>query len=207
MRVFSAKKSLGLITAFAIAIAGVISPIMGVSPASAAPSLGTNPSSTVAVVVNSTTVLNNTLDASNDLQVTGYPSTDLVRVVVSVDSGNVQLAATTGLSAIQGYTLDTAAHSSIGWQSTQADANTALSGLKYIAGGSAGSANITLTSSYAGASGGGASPAFYAANGHYYQYVATTRTWAAAQADVANNPLTYTFNGMRGYLATVTTSG
>jgi len=207
MRVFSVKKPLGVIAAVAIAIAGAISPIMGVSPASAAPSLGTNPSSTVAVVVNSTTVLNNTLDASNDLQVTGYPSTDLVRVVVSVDSGNVQLAATTGLSAIQGYTLDTAAHSSIGWQSTQADANTALSGLKYIAGGSAGSANITLTSSYAGASGGGASPAFYAANGHYYQYVNNVVTWAAAEADVANNPLTYTFNGMRGYLATVTSSG
>ena len=204
---YSGTKPLGLLTAFAIAIAGVIAPMAVVSSASAAPSLGTNPASGVNVVVSSTTTLNSALDASNDLQVTGYPTSDLVRVVVSVDAGNVQLTATTGLTAIQGYSLDTAAHASIGWQSTQADANTALNGLKYIAGATAGAANITLTSSYAGPSGGGASPAFYSANGHYYQYISTARTWAAARADVANNPLTYTFNGLRGYLATVTSSG
>jgi uncharacterized repeat protein (TIGR02543 family) len=200
-------KPLGLLTAFAIAIAGVIAPMAVVSSASAAPSLGTNPASGVNVVVSSTTTLNNVLDASNDLQVTGYPASDLVRVVVSVDSGTIQLAATTGLTAIQGYTLDTATHTDLGWQSTQADANTALNGLKYIAGSSAGAANITLTSSYAGPTGGAASPAYYSGNGHYYQYVATARTWDAAESDVANNPLTYTFNGMRGYLATVTSSG
>ena len=197
------KKFISAVVAVLLPIAALSS--LNAAPANAAPTLGTNPSSPVNVVVSSTTTLNNVLDSANDLQVAGYPPTDLVRVVVSVDSGNIQLTATTGLAAIQGYSLDTAAHPSIGWQSTQADANTALNGLKYIAGSSAPSAaNVTLTSSYAGASGGGASPAYYAANGHYYQYVATSRTWAAAQADVANNPLTYTFNGLRGYLATVT---
>jgi uncharacterized repeat protein (TIGR02543 family) len=207
MRVFSVNKPIGVLTAFALAIAGVVSPILGISPASAAPSLGSNPSSTVSVVVNSTTTLNNVLDASSDLAVSGYPANDLVRVVVSVDSGTIQLASTTGLSSIVGYSVDTTARATLGWQSTQTDANNALAGLKFIAGGSAGSANLSITSSYAGASGGGATPAFYSGNGHYYQYVPTARTWANAQADVANNALTYTFNGMRGYLATVTSSG
>ena len=207
MRRFFVSKPVGLVTAIALAIAGAVSPILGVQSASAAPSLGTNPSSGVNVVVSSTTTLNGVLDPSNDLQVTGYPAGDLVRVVVSVDSGSVQLTSASGLTAITGYSVDTTARTELGWQSTQADANTALNGLKYIAGSSAGNANITLTSSYAGPSGGGASPAYYAANGHYYQYISTTRTWTAAQADVANNPLTYTFNGLRGYLATVTSSG
>ena len=207
MRVFSVKKPLGVIAAVAIAIAGAISPIMGVSPASAAPSLGSNPSSNIAVVVGSTTTLNNSLDAAGDLQVTGYPTNDLVRVVVSVDSGTIQLASTTGLGAIVGYYADTTARSSLGWQSTQADANAALAGLKFIAGGSATTANVTLTSSYAGPSGGSATPAYYATNGHYYQYVTTLKTWDNAQADIANNPLTYTFNGLRGYLATSTSAG
>ena len=124
------KKFISAVVAVLLPIAALSS--LNAAPANAAPTLGTNPSSPVNVVVSSTTTLNNVLDSANDLQVAGYPPTDLVRVVVSVDSGNIQLTATTGLAAIQGYSLDTAAHASLGWQSTQADANTALNGLKSV---------------------------------------------------------------------------
>jgi uncharacterized repeat protein (TIGR02543 family) len=203
VRRFFVSKPVGLVTAIALAIAGAVSPILGVQSASAAPSVGSNPSSTMAVVTSSTTTLNSSLDASSDLQVTGYPSGDKVRVVLTASAGSkIQLSAVTNLTAITGYSLDTTEHNSVGWQATPADSNTALNGLKFIASSSTGSASVTLDVSYAG----NGDYAYFADNGHYYLNVTSPKTWTAAAADIANNPLTYTFNGLRGYFATSTSS-
>jgi hypothetical protein len=48
-----------------------------------------------------------------------------------------------------------------------------------------------------------AAPIQYATNGHYYQFVSTALTWGQAKAAAE----TMTFNGMQGYLATITNQG
>jgi uncharacterized repeat protein (TIGR02543 family) len=208
---FSIRKPLSIVAAVAIALVGAISPLATTSPASAVPvttSIGTNPSTDLNAVVSSTTTLNSVLATANDLVITGYSAGDKIRVVVDASAGTqVQLTATTNLTSVTGYTLSTSATSQLGWISSQADANTALAGLKFIAGSTASTSSVTVTASYAGPSAGTGTYAYYAGTGHYYQYVSTTRTWVDAQADVANNPSTYTFNGLSGYLATVTSSG
>lgn len=207
---FGIRKQLSTLVALAIAMTGVISPLAATSPANATvtTSVGTNPSVDLNAVVSTTTTLNDVLASANDLAISGYTTADKIRVVVDASAGTqVQLNSTSNLTAVNGYTLSTSATNQLGWTSTQADANTALNGLKFIAGSSPSTSSVTVTVSYAGPVAGTETYAYYSGTGHYYQYVSTTRTWANAQADVANNASTYTFNGLRGYLATSTSAG
>ena len=207
---FNLSKPLSVIATVAMAIAGVISPLAATSPASATGpiTLGTNPTVGLNAVVSSTTTLNDVLDSAGDLVITGYNATaDKIRVVVDASTGTqIQLTATTGLTAVTGYNLSTSATTQLGWTSTQTAANTALAGLKFIAGSSASASSVTVTVSYEGPIAGTGTYAYYSGNGHYYQYVNTARSWTDAQNDVTSNASTYTFNGLRGYLATVTSA-
>lgn len=162
--------------------------------------------SRVVVAPSSTTTLNTPLTAqSSAMTISGFgsaPSTDLVRVeLTETGGGKIQLASTSGLTAVTGMPLDTGVQDSIGFTGSVDSANTALAGLKYVAGASFETASVNIVVSYAGT--GSDLYAFYGTNEHFYKYVSTGATWTAAKDAAA----AATFNGMTGYLATSTSSG
>ena len=184
-------------TPLAIALSGLLA-IGGLAPANAVTSVGPA-SSTLNVDVSSTTTLNTALGASSDIEISGFLAGDLVRVVVETTAGGtLQLTSTANLTAITGYTLDTTARSAIGFTATTANANTALAGLKFIAGASAATPTISVVVSYAG----NGTVAYYETNEHFYEFISTALTWEAARTAAAAK----TFNGLQGYLATSTTA-
>lgn len=183
-------------TPIAIALSGLLA-IGGLLPANAVTSVGPA-STTLNVDASSVTTLNTALGASSDIEISGFPAGDLVRVVVSTTAGGtLQLTSTTDLTAITGYTLDTSARSAIGFTATTANANTALAGLKFNAGASAATPTISVVVSYAG----NGTVAYYETNEHFYEFVSTPLTWESARSAAAAK----TFNGLQGYLATSTT--
>ena len=190
---------------FNIAISAILALVIGVfipQAAFAATSVGPT-SSRVVVAPSSTTTLNTPLTAqSSAMTISGFgtsPSTDLVRVeLTETGGGKIQLASTSGLTAVTGMPLDTAVQDSIGFTGSVDSANAALAGLKYVAGASFETASVNIVVSYAGT--GTDLYAFYGTNEHFYKFVSTGATWTAAKtaAEAA------TFNGLRGYLATST---
>ncbi len=122
--------------------------------------------------------------------------TGTVRVVVEATGGTVKLADATGVTAItQGYAASlTDGGTSIAFEGDLGQVNAALQQLQANL---ATNPNMTLTVS---AIKGGS--AYNPQNGHYYEVVTAGASWDAANAAAA----TKTFNGLKGYLATITSA-
>ncbi|MDA9787007.1 fibronectin type III domain-containing protein [Pontimonas sp.] len=138
---------------------------------------------------------------TSSCDVTGFASGDQVMVVVSKSdgsalSGEVKLGSTTGLTqSLTGYQVDATQSGlfEIAFEGTQAEVNAALETLQYKSPAGGGDETIGISASLAGA-------AYFAGTGHYYEFVSSTTTWALAKTGAASR----TFNGLTGYLATVT---
>jgi hypothetical protein len=173
---------------------------------------------------NSQVTINDALQ-SDKLSADGF--TGRVRGVISVDCGNVRITTTTGLSLVYGYQspLDDPALS-IAFEGTVANVNAALNSLTYNRASCSGTQQLTGSISQA-ASDQNAPISYNPANGHYYQYISDQVTWDAAFNIITGSTLAgtdgyatgirgsynhnrsysscfYKFNGMCGYMATVT---
>lgn len=125
----------------------------------------------------------------------GYSGT--VRVVVEATGGTVKLASDAGVTAItQGYGSLTAGATSIAFEGTLGQVNAALQQLQANL-----ATNPNMTLNVSAIAGGGA---YNPQNGHYYEVVtsADAVTWEAAKDAAALK----TFNGLTGYLATITSA-
>jgi hypothetical protein len=168
--------------------------------------------------------INNAL-SSNKLSATGF--TGRVRAVVSVDCGDVHITTTTGISGVYGYQDPvTSSGASIAFEGTVSDVNSALNTLTYNRETCAGTQH--LTGSIIQASADPSSPISYnPSNGHFYQYIDNPISWDGAFNTITGSNLQgtdgtfagilgsynpnrsyaschYKFNGMCGYMATVT---
>jgi len=138
---------------------------------------------------------------TSSCDVSGFAAGDEILVVVSKSdgsalSGRVRLDDDTGLADVTGYTTTPTGASGfaeIAFEGTQAEVNAALETLQYKSPAGGGDETIGISASLAGA-------AYFAGTGHYYEFVSSTTTWALAKTGAASQ----TFNGMTGYLATVT---
>lgn len=196
--------------------------IQPLSQANADTSVGPNGNS-INVEANTTVRLNSLL--TNPLTATGFPETLTVQAVLSTDLGTLleTETAANGISAVTGFQALGTAASSIAFAGTPSQINSVLNNVQLIAPTTVGgSAHLTLTVSARGSG----SIAYNPTNGHFYQYVSTPVTWDAAFNAITgaslNNDLTvvnvsartsqtvsscaYSFNGMCGYFATVSTS-
>lgn len=128
----------------------------------------------------------------------GFGLEDTVRIVVEATGGTVKLGSTTGLNQITtGYDdWATGTGTSIAFEGTQANINAALQTLQTNLGNNS---NVTLEIS---AILGGA--AYSPETGHYYEVVTggSTISWTDAKNAAAGK----TFDGLQGYLATITSS-
>ena len=139
--------------------------------------------------------------------VSGF-STDVLITIVAT-AGYVKITTVTGLEQINGYCGYTADNSSsepdnctddnrseIGFEGTQAEVNAALATLSFKGDGSTSNVSITASATPTGA-------AYNSSNGHYYRAVSSDNIeWddarAAAKSDAQK------FNGLTGYLVTIT---
>ena len=145
-------------------------------------------------------------------EVSGF-STD-VFVVVTGTAGKLKILTFAGLeqkTGYCGYTADDAssepsdcagdsinATDGVGFEGTQAEVNVALATLSYKGDGSTSSVSITASATPTGAS-------YNPTNGHYYKSVAVANIdWADARTAAKSNA--QKFNGLTGYLATITTA-
>ena len=200
-------------------------------PANAATSI------TIPVPVNTNTSSLTTLFSNTDPNfIGGFGDSTPVLVIASVTTGTLQLATTTGLTAVTGYQspVGNSRALEIAFTGTQSDANTALKTLKYM-GDSArtGAATLTITSAVSGG-------AYNTTNGHYYEFKNLSLAWDISRCvakyvyttsgsateivntTTLNNETIFTkstceakagyaktirtFNGLAGYLATATTA-
>lgn len=123
---------------------------------------------------------------------------DTFRVTFSVSSGVIQITTTIGLSEVTGYpqanwTSGTATE--IAFTGSLTDVNNAAASLQYKGGAS------VLTASVLNISAGG-DASYYAATGSFYKFVPGSINWDTARAAANSSYL----NGIRGYLATVTSA-
>ena len=127
--------------------------------------------------------------------ISGFSST--VRVVVTTTNGVSKISTTTGLTAPTGYlsTDWTNGSASLGFEGTQAQVNSAIATLSFKGTTPGTPASIKISAILGGA-------AYNPDNGHYYEIVNSGSTigWQTARSNAKNR----TFNGMKGYLATVT---
>jgi len=167
----------------------------------------------------------NDLLPSDKLSADGF--TGRVRATISVDCGSVGITSTTGLTLVYGYQSPlNGSASAIAFEGTVADVNAALNTLSYDRSTCTGKQH--LTSSISQASNDPNSPISYNPdNGHYYQYISAGGTWDQAFNTITGGALDgtdgyangivgtynlnrkfsdchYKFNGMCGYMATVT---
>ena len=185
------------------------------TPASAA-SIGSGITS-FDVTANSINVLNTSKLSSGPLQVSGYDAGTIVKVVLTVNNGILGITSSTGLSSVPGYQANlTDTATSIAFSGTVTNVNTALNSLKYFAPGASGTATISSTVTAIGREG----VVYNSANGHYYQFVSTPLTWLDAFQQITGTDYRalnggtavqsgtagYTFNGRRGYFATIMNS-
>jgi len=173
------------------------------------------------LTVNTATTTNLQSVIGHPLVITGYDPAHILRVVVSTSLGTLSETATAGLSLPTGYqtpSVTSTGSAAIALTGTMADLNAALATVRLTSSGTAGTANITVDVSDAGTG----SIAFNPDNGHYYQYISTAVTWDGAYQAITGtalandltiapttrsiNSCAYTFNGMCGYFATVTTA-
>ena len=156
------------------------------------------------------------LSAGKQLRLTGYEDGYTLKVVVTSTNGNVGITTTTGLSSVGGFQTNlTDAATSIAFSGSVSDLNNALDSLKYFSPAS-GSSTLTVSVSVISKPGFAYNPA----NGHYYQYVSTLKTWYEAFLDITGTDYRlfnkggpvkagtagYTLNGVRGYFVTITSS-
>ena len=144
--------------------------------------------------------------------VSGF-STD-VFVVVTGTAGKIKILTYAGLEQRTGYCGYTADNDSsepadcagdsieatdgIGFEGSQAEVNVALATLSYKGDGSTSSVSITASATPTGAS-------YNSTNGHYYKSVAVADIdWADARTAAKSEAQQY--NGLTGYLATITTA-
>ncbi len=143
--------------------------------------------------------------------ISGFTATDLLATVVA-SAGTLIVTTTTGLEQASGYcdyTVDNSseptrceeearAHPEIGFIGTQAEINAALATLSFKGDGSTGSPSVTLSITLSGAS-------YDSSTGHYYKAVAVANIdWDDARAAAKSDA--QVFNGMRGYLANITSA-
>lgn len=132
---------------------------------------------------------------SSTSPVAGFSGT--VRIVVELSGGNLKLGSASGVTTATGYgNLTSGTATSIAFEGTLANVNAALQTLQV----KNDTANASPTLTISAVKGGSA---YNPANGHYYEYVANSGiTWTAANAAAKGK----TFNGLTGYLATITSS-
>ena len=145
-------------------------------------------------------------DSGTTPSISDYTGTLLVSVTAS--DGNIKVTTTTNLKRAKGYCGYTADNDNeptdctgnslteIGFRGTQDDINTALATLAFKGDGTTGSPTVTLSVTPAGS-------LYNSANGHYYEVVDNggNITWYAAKTAAEAS----TFNGLSGYLASITT--
>ena len=160
------------------------------------------------------------------LAVSGF--TNDVRIVIAASCGLVSISETTGLSTVYGYQDPIGVWADeIGFIGSVININNALDSLTYDPNGCIGSPTIDTTVSDTGATSDDGI-AFNPDNGHYYKYLPSPVTWleafnAITGSSVSDTSYTrdgysfdginldrtqcpYTFNGLCGYFATVTTA-
>jgi hypothetical protein len=128
--------------------------------------------------------------------VNGFPPTESVRLVVSVGSGTLSLPnAVAAVTVPFGYPALGAPGPKLAVEGVQDDVNAALAALRWTPA-DRGTTSLTVDATPAGA-------AYAAETGHYYQVVSAPApvSWDQARAVAAAS----SFNGLSGYLATITT--
>ncbi len=160
-------------------------------------------SSSVSLNVSDTyTVLNNSLSLADSITISGFA--DNVRVVVSTDTGTVQITTTTSLNTVTGYDNSSSlgiAGDEIAFEGTVASAQAAINSLRYGANSVTGTATISISVSYVGTG----TVSFNSENGHYYITYSPNLTWQQAyDSTTASANCGIVFNGLCGYLATST---
>ncbi|MDA9985491.1 autotransporter domain-containing protein [Candidatus Pelagibacter sp.] len=155
-------------------------------------------------------------DTGTTPSVSGF-STEVL-ITITATAGYVKVTTVTGLEQIHGlcgYTSDSSSapsnctdndRSEIGFQGTQAEVNTALATLSFKGDGSTSNTTISVSATPEGAS-------YNPINGHYYRVLGSSSvvTWQNARRYAKNeiNDPTHsdvqTFNGLTGYLVTITT--
>lgn len=158
------------------------------------PNLGYGTASVSTRTVSSATV-NTKLGAEAKLAVAQFPG-DSVRVVIRPAAGTVALTSTTGLSAPTGYPSNFAG-TEVAFTGTRTAVNSALDSLVYTSGPEPGATSVEISAAaeFAGKN-------YNPSNGHYYEFITGSQTWEAARAAAKNR----TFNGLQGYLATITSA-
>ena len=140
--------------------------------------------------------------------VSGF-STDVL-ITITATAGFVKITTVTGLEQINGFCGYTADNSSsepancsndnrteIGFEGTQAEVNNALATLSFKGDGSTSNSTISVSATPTGA-------AYNSANGHYYRAVSVANIdWDVARAAAKSDA--QKFNGLTGYLVTITT--
>ena len=143
--------------------------------------------------------------------VSGF-STDVL-ITITATAGFVKITTVTGLEQINGFCGYTADNSSsepancsadnrteIGFEGTQAEVNNALATLSFKGDGSTSSATISVSATPTGAS-------YNPVNGHYYRVVGNDDdavTWPNARTGAKSDA--QKFNGLTGYLVTITSA-
>jgi len=164
--------------------------------------LGLTTTNTASVEYNSNIVVNTSLGATSKIEARGF--TGSIRAEVVATGGNVQITTTTGVTTVTGYQSPIgAAATSIAFEGTIANVNNALDSLKYIATAAPSNRTIVLTVSPISDT----SIAYNTDNGHYYEFVSTAVKWSTAKSTIETNAGgRFTFNGLTGYFATITSS-
>ena len=160
----------------------------------------------------SATVLNSSLSSADSMTITGF-DTQTVRVTAATDTGTVNITTTTSLTkatgsgyANSGSNAITTAGKTIAFEGSVANVQAALATLRLNlptqrSGSFSGLATITVSVSYVG----GSSTAFNSDNDHFYRLYSPNTTWQNAKdATTASGNCGISFNGLCGYLATVT---
>jgi hypothetical protein len=163
-------------------------------------------------LTDSVTVLNSILSSADSMTITGF-DTQTVRVTATTDTGTVNITTTTGLSkatgsgyANSGSNAITTAGTTVAFEGNVANVQAALETLRLNlptqrSNSFSGLATITISVSYVG----GSSTAFNSDNDHFYRVYSPNLTWLQARdATTASGNCGISFNGLCGYLATVT---
>jgi hypothetical protein len=168
-----------------------------------------------AVLSDSATVLNTALSSDDSMTIYGF-DTQTIRITVSTDTGTVNIATSTGLSkatgsgyANAGSNAITTPGTTIAFEGNPTDVQAALDTLRLNlptarTSSFSGAATVTVSVSYVG----GSTTAFNSDNQHFYRYFAPVGSGSMWQEvmdlTTASGDCGVTFNGLCGYLATVT---
>jgi VCBS repeat-containing protein len=204
-----------ILVVFALCISVLAPTSWSISPASATTSLGNASDVTInraAYRNDSATVLNSYLPSGDSLTISGFAA-ETIRITVTTSVGTVNITSSSGLSLVTGSgyansSVITAAGTTIAFQGSTTNAQAALNTLRLnlptnLSNGASNTAVITVSVSFAGSQ----QVAFNADNGNYYILYPSNRTWQASMdLTTASSNCGVSFNGLCGYLATVTSA-